>query len=128
VPTSAADGKETSMRIASLAIAGLVASTLVTASPARADPQSDAQELRRQISDLDANWASLTPQQRNQRIAGLQQQVTQVDLETRNGPRDQLAQVDAILLPSITQLAGLVGKAQTPPTSSCIFPACLPGL
>jgi hypothetical protein len=136
------------MRITAIVMAGLVATTLVTASPAQAEvtaqpalshfyrlqpsfslsPQSDAEELRRQISDLDASWDSLTAQQRNQRIAGLQQQVTQVDLETRNGPEDQLAQVDAILLPSLIHLADLVRKAQTPPTSPCIFPACLPGL
>jgi hypothetical protein len=136
------------MRITAIAVAGLVAGTLATASPAQAeaapqpalshfyplqpsfslDPQSDAEELRREISELDASWDSLTPQQRNQRIAGLQQQVTQVDLETRNGPQDQKAQVDAILLPSLINLASLVGKAQTPPTSSCIFPFCLPGL
>lgn len=126
--TSAADRKEASMRITATVLAGLAATTLVTAGPAWADPQGDAQELRRQISDLDGSWDSLTPQQRNQRIAGLQQQVTQVDLETRNGPKDQLAQVDAILLPSVIHLADLVRKAQTPPTSSCIFPACLPGL
>jgi hypothetical protein len=126
--TSAADRKEASMRITAIVVAGLAATTLVTAAPAWADPQSDAQELRRQISDLDAGWDGLTPQQRNQRIAGLQQQVTQVDLETRNGPKDQLAQVDAILLPSMIHLGDLVRKAQTPPTSSCIFPACLPGL
>ena len=128
VSTSAADRKESSMRITAIVIAGLAATTLVTAGPAWADPQSDAEDLRRQISDLDANWASLAPQQRNQRIAGLEQQVTLVDLETRNGPRDQLAQVDAILVPSIFHLADLVRKAQTPPTSACIFPACLPGL
>lgn len=126
---------ETPMRTVAIALAGLVAGTVITTSPAQAevtaqtppshfypqqpsfplDPQSDAEELRRQISDLDASWDSLTPQQRNQRIAGLQRQVTQVDLETRNGPQDQKAQVDAILLPSLAQLAGLVGKAaQTP--------------
>jgi hypothetical protein len=116
------------MRITAIVIAGLAATTLVTAGPAWADPQSDAQELRRQISELDGSWDSLTPQQRNQRIAGLQQQVTQVDLETRHGPQDQLAQVDAILLPSMIHLADLVRKAQTPPTSPCVFPACLPGL
>jgi hypothetical protein len=128
VSTTAADRKEASMRITAMVVAGLAATALVTAGPASADPQSDAQELRRQISDLDGSWDGLTPQQRNQRIAGLQQQVTQVDLETRNGPKDQLAQVDAILLPSMIHLADLVKKAQTPPTSSCIFPACLPGL
>jgi hypothetical protein len=129
-------------------MAGLVAGTLVAASPAQAEvtaqlplsqfyplqpsfslsPQSDAEDLRRQISDLDASWDSLTPEQRNQRIAGLQQQVTRVDLETRNMPQDQKAQVDAILLPSLIHLADLLRKVQTPPTSPCIFPFCLPGL
>jgi hypothetical protein len=60
-------------------MAGLVAGTLVTASPTRADvaaqpshfsplrpsfslsPQSDAEEVRREIADLDAAWGSLTP-------------------------------------------------------------------
>jgi hypothetical protein len=127
------------MKITLLAMAGLVAGTLMTASPAHADvprpqqpsfslsPQSDAEELRRQINDLDAAWDSLSPAERNQRIAGLQQQVTQVDLETRNGPRDQLAQVDAILLPSLIHLASLVRKSQGP-NQPCYFPACLPGL
>src|ERR1700722_1934736 len=135
------------MKITVIAMAGLVAGTLMTASPAQADvaaqpalshfyplqpsfplrPQSDAEELRRQINDLDAAWDSLTPAERNQRIAGLQQQVTQVDLETRNGPRDQLAQVDAILLPSLIHLASLVRKSQGP-NQPCYFPAFLPGL
>jgi hypothetical protein len=129
-------------------MAGLVAGTLVAASPAQAEvtaqpalsqfyplqpsfslsPQSDAEDLRRQIAELDASWDSLTPEQRNQRIAGLQQQVTSVDLETRNMPQDQKAQVDAILLPSLIHLADLLRKVQTPPTSPCIFPFCLPGL
>jgi hypothetical protein len=131
--------KKIPMKITVLAMTGLVAGTLMTASPAHADvarpmqpsfslsPQSDAEELRRQINDLDAAWDSLTPAERNQRIAGLQQQVTQVDLETRNGPRDQLAQVDAILLPSLIHLASLVRKSQGP-NQPCYFPACLPGL
>lgn len=136
------------MRITAIVVAGLLASTLVTASPAPAEataqpalshfyplqpsfsqsPQSEAEELRRQIAELDASWDSLTPDQRNQRIAQLQQQVTKVDLDSRNLPQDQKAQVDAILLPSLIHLADLLRKAQTPPTSPCIFPFCLPGL
>lgn len=96
--------------------------------PAPSDPLAEAEELRRQIADLDAAWDSLTPAQRNERIAGLQQQVTKVDLDTRDGPQDQKAAVDAILLPSLIHLADLLRKVQTPPTSPCIFPACLPGL
>ncbi len=124
-----------------IAIAGLVASMLLTATPARADvghlyplrpslslsPQGDADELRRQIADLDAGWDSLTPGQRNQRLAQLQQLVTQVDVETRNLPQDQKAPVEASLLPSILHLANLVRKAQGP-NQPCYFPACLPGL
>jgi hypothetical protein len=136
------------MRITAIAIAGLVAGTLVTASPAQTDvtaqpalthfyplqpsmplsPLSDAEELRRQIADLDASWESLTPAQRNQPIAELQQLVTNVDLETRNMPSDQKAPVRAVLLPSILHLADLLRGVQTPPTSPCIFPFCLPGL
>lgn len=96
--------------------------------PVQSDPFSEAEELRRQIADLDASWDSLTPEQRNQRIAGLQQQVTKVDLDSRNLPQDQKAGVDAILLPSLIHLADLLRKVQTPPTSPCIFPLCLPGL
>jgi hypothetical protein len=130
-------------------MAGLVAGALLAASPAHAqttaqptlghfyplqpppvqsDPFSEAEELRRQIGDLDASWESLTKEQRNQRIAGLQQQVTKVDLDSRNLPQDQKAAVDAILLPSLIHLADLLGKVQTPPTSPCVFPRCLPGL
>ncbi|WP_068177432.1 lipase chaperone [Mycobacterium sp. UM_CSW] len=130
-------------------MATLVAGTLAASSPARADepvqpapghtyplrpppaqgdPFAEADELRRQIADLDASWESLTPAERNQRIAGLQQQVTKVDLDSRNLPQDQKAGVDAILLPSLVHLADLLRKVQTPPTSPCIFPACLPGL
>jgi hypothetical protein len=136
------------MRITAIAVAGLVAGTLVIASPAQAEvtaqpalshfyplrpsfslsPMSDAEELRRQIADLDASWDSLTPEQRNQRIAQLQQLVTNVDLETRNLPQDQKAPVEAVLLPSIIHLADLLRKVQTPPASPCIFPFCLPGL
>lgn len=132
------------MGITAIAVAALVAGILmttgaaqaeVTAQPAlshfdplRLSPLSEAEELQRQISDLDASWDSLTPEQRNQRIAQLQQQVTKVDLDSRNLPPDQKAQVDAILLPSLIHLADLLRKAQTRPTSPCIFPACLPGL
>jgi hypothetical protein len=136
-------------RITAIIEAGLLAAAALTAHPAHADampqpaashfnplqpapvqsdPFAEAEELRRQIADLDASWDGLTKEQRNQRIAGLQQQVTKVDLDSRNLPQDQKAAVDAILLPSLIQLADLLRKVQTPPTSPCIFPACLPGL
>jgi len=135
------------MRITATAIAGLVAGTLVTASPVQADvtaqpapshfhplqpsfslsPQSDAEEVRREIADLDAAWGSLTPAERNQRLTQIQQQLTNLDFETRNMPQDQKAGVDLILLPSLVNLGRLVGKAQGP-DQPCYFPACLPGL
>src|SRR5262249_15657644 len=152
---SQARRKEPSMRITAIAVAGLMASTLVTASPAQAavtaqpvlshsyllqpsplspaprlggDPTSEAEQLRRQISELDASGASLTSEQRNQRIAQVQQQVTMVDKDSRNLPPNQKAAVDAIPLPSLIQLSELLRKAQTPPQGPCIFPFCLPGL
>jgi hypothetical protein len=115
------------MRITAIAAAGLVASTLVTASPAQADmtvqpatthfhplqpssplsPQSDAEDVRRQIADLDAAWDSLTPAQRNERFTQIQQSLTNLDFETRNMPQDQKAGVDLVLLPSLMNLGNL---------------------
>jgi hypothetical protein len=136
------------MRIIAIVEALLVAGALLLAGPVKAevlappapsqffplqpppslgDPMAEAEELRSQIADLDGAWDSLTPQQRNQRIAGLQQQVTKVDLDSRNLPQDQKAQVDAILLPSLGHLTALLMKAQGP-NQPCYFPACLPGL
>ena len=135
------------MRIIAIVEAFLVAGALLAAGPVKADvtaqpapshfyplqpappgdARAEAEELRRQIEDLDANWDSLSPAVRNQRIAGLQQQVTKVDLDSRNMPQDQKAGVDAILLPSLGHLAALVMKAQGP-NQPCYFPACLPGL
>jgi hypothetical protein len=131
------------MRITAIAVAGLVAGTLVTASAAQAevtaqpaqshfyplqpapspgDPASEAQELRQQISELHDNWDSLTPEQRNQQIAQLQQQVTAVDRDTRNLPPYQKAAVEATLLPSAMELADLLGKAQASnPQQPCIL-------
>ena len=120
------------MRIRALAIAGLAAGTLVRASPAQADvaaqpapshlqpsvplsPQSDAEDVRRQIADLDAAWDSLTPAQRNQRFTQIQQSLTNLDFETRNMPQDQKAGVDGILLPSLMNLASLYRKAKAVP-------------
>jgi hypothetical protein len=139
--------KKLSMKITVIAAAGAVAGTLITASPARADvatqpalthlypqqptfslsPQSDAEEVRREIADLDAAWGRLKPAERNQRLTQIQQQLTTLDFETRNMPQDQKAGVDLVLLPSLVNLGRLVGKAQGP-NQPCYFPACLPGL
>ncbi len=138
------------MRITATVVAGLLATALVTATPAQAevtaqpalshfyplqpasglqsDPRSEVQELLRQISDLDASWDSLTPAQRNQRIAGLQQQVTTVQRDVQNLPPDQRPEVQGMLGLAVIRLADILRKEQTPPTSPCIFPFCLPGL
>lgn len=94
----------------------------------QSDPKSEVQELLRQISELDDNWDSLTPAQRQQRIAGLEQQVTTVQRDLQDLPPDQRPEVEGMLGLAIIRLADLLRKAQTPPTSPCIFPFCLPGL
>ncbi|VBA58983.1 hypothetical protein LAUMK41_03255 [Mycobacterium attenuatum] len=141
--------KRTPMKIRTIAVAGLLASTLLAVAPAHAevaarplpiqvhplqpaprvepDPRSEVQELLQQISDLDDNWDGLTPQQRQQRVAQLQQQVTVVDRDTRNLPADQQPEVQAMLSMAVVKLVDLVMKAQ-PPGSPCYFPFCLPGL
>jgi len=127
------------MKITALAIAGLAVGTLVTASPAHADvprpqqpsfslsPQSEADDIRREIADLDAAWGSLSQADRQQRLTQIQNQLTNLDFETRNMPQNEKAGVDLILLPSLSHLAVLLGKAQGP-NQPCYFPACLPGL
>ncbi|OBF62091.1 hypothetical protein A5787_17200 [Mycobacterium sp. 852002-50816_SCH5313054-b] len=92
-----------------------------------ADPKAEVQELLRQITELDDTWDSLTPPQRNQRIAGLQQQVTVVDRETRNLPPDQQPEIEGMLGMAIIRLLDLTRKAQGP-NQPCYFPLCLPGL
>ena len=132
------------MRTIAIAVAALVAGALLTASPAQAglpvrpalspvqslgsDPRSEVQELLRQISDLDDSWDGLSPPQRNQRIAGLQQQVTKVQQDVQSLPPDQRPEVQAMLGTAVIRLANILRKEQTPPTSACIFPFCLPGL
>ena len=132
------------MRITAIAVAGLLAGTLLTASPVQAevtaqpalshfhplqpppspspsDPRSEVQELQRQISELHDGWDSLSPEQRNQRIAQLQQQVTTVDKDTQNLPPDQRAEVQAPLLSSAVELADLLGKAQSSAPQPCVL-------
>jgi len=138
------------MRITAIVLAGPVAGTLATANPAQAevtgqpvlshyyplqpspalqsDPKSEVQELLRQISELDDSWDSLTPAQRNERIAGLQHQVTRVQNEVRNLPPEQRPEVQASLGLAIVRLADVLRKEQTPPTTPCILPVCLRGL
>jgi len=117
-------------------MAGLVAGSLVTASPAQADvaaqpalthfypqqpafslsPQSDAEDVRREIADLDAAWDSLSPAERNQRFTQIQQGLTKLDFETQNMPQDQKAGVDLILWPSLISLGNLYRKIRASPS------------
>ncbi len=123
------------MRITAIAVAGLMAGTLATASPAQAEvtaspaltyfqplrpslplsPQSDAEDVRRQIADLDAQWDSLTPAQRDQRFKQIQNSLTNLDFETRNVPQDQKAGVDLILLPALGSLGSLYQRVRNQP-------------
>ena len=136
------------MRIAAIVAGGVVAGTLAMAIPAQAepatqpapshfyplqpppsaDPRAEVEELLRQISDLDDNYEGLTPAQRNQRIAGLQQQVTKVQNDVQGLPPEQQPEVQGMLGLAVIKLADILRKQQIPPTSPCIFPLCLPGL
>jgi hypothetical protein len=114
------------MKITATVLAGVVAGTLVTAGPAQAeftvppaltpvlklqaDPKSEVQELLRQISELDDQWGELTPAERNQRIAGLQQQVTIVDREARDLPPAQRPEVQAMLGVAVLRLLDILRK------------------
>lgn len=132
------------MRIAAIAVAGVLAGTLMTASAAQAemtarpvlshfyplqpppgpspsDPRSEVQELQRQISELHDSWDGLSPEQRNQQIAQLQQQVTTVDKDTQNLPPDQRAEVEAPLFSSAIELADLLRKAQSSAPQPCVL-------
>ena len=127
----------------------LVAGALMTATPAQAeltaqpapshfyplqpppgppaDPKAEVQDLLRQISDLDDSWDGLTPAQRQQRLAGLQQYLPTVDRDVRNLPPDQQPEVEGMLGLAVIRLLDLLRKAQGP-NQPCYFPACLPGL
>lgn len=124
--------KESAMRIKTVATAYVAAGMLVTASPAQAElmaqpalsptpiaqtePKAEVQDLLQQISELDDQWNSLTPAQRNQRIAGLQQQVTTVQNEVQNLPPGQQLEVEGMLGVAIVRLASILNKERlTPP-------------
>jgi hypothetical protein len=117
------------MKIMPIFQALLVAGALLAPAPARAevtaqpalshfhplqppgpDARSEVQELLRQISELDDQWNGLSPAERNRRIAGLQQQVTTVDRDTRNLPPDQQPEVQGMLTLAVIRLADIMGK------------------
>ncbi len=113
--------KEIFMRITAIVVAGLASSTVLTAGPVQAqvtapaalsrfyplqpppapgpqsDPRSEVEELQRQVSELHGSWDSLTPEQRQQRLALLQQQATTVSNDVQNLPPDQRPEVQARL-------------------------------
>ena len=95
--------------------------------PGPTDPRSEVQELLRQTTELHDNWDSLSPDQRNQQLNGLQHQATTVQNDIHNLPPDQQPEVESMLWQAVTELAGLLGKAQSP-NQPCFFPLCLPGL
>jgi hypothetical protein len=122
------------MRIAAIALAGLLASTALTASVAHADmmagpvpahvyplqppagpvvdpdPLVAVQNFQAQISDLHDNWDSLSPDERNRRLKVLQQESPLIDAETRNLPPGQQLQVEGMLLSATLQLADLLRR------------------
>ena len=122
------------MRIAAMALAGLVACTSLTASTAHADmmaapaqahfyplqppagpvvdpdPLVAVQDFQRHISDLHDNWDTLSPDERNRRLKALQQEAPLVDAETRNLPPGQQLQVEGMLLSATLQLADLLRR------------------
>jgi hypothetical protein len=55
-------------------------------------------------------WDSLTPARRNQRIAGLQQQVTKLQNEVQNLPPEQRPEVRAMLGLAVVRLADILRK------------------
>ena len=121
------------MRIAAIALAGLVAGASLTANTAHADvtagpvpahvfplqppgpvvdpdPVVAVQNFQGQISDLHDNWDALSPDERNRRLKVLQQEAPLVDAETRNLPPGQQLQVEGMLLSATLQLADLLRR------------------
>jgi hypothetical protein len=121
------------MRIAALALAGLVASASLTANIAQADvmpatqahfyplqpppgpvvdpdPLVAVQNFQGHISDLHDNWDTLSPDERNRRLKALQQEAPAVEAETRNLPPAQQLQVEGMLLSAMFQLADLLRR------------------
>lgn len=125
------------MRITVLVATGLLASTLMAAGPVQAatmappipsdfrplrpppglalDPKAEVQELLRQATELDDNWDSLSPAQRNQRLAALQQQTTTVQRETNDLPANEQPEVQGMLNLVVLKLADILGKQLSSP-------------
>lgn len=122
------------MRIIAIAVAGLLASTPLTAgiaqatattAPAQAhiyplqppsgpvvdpDPVVAVQNFQAHISDLHDNWDALSPDERNRRLKALQQEAPLIEAETRNLPPGQQLQVEGMLLSAMFQLTDLLRR------------------
>lgn len=98
------------MKIATILAAGLAVGALVTAGPARADAQSDVQELQRQTSELHANWDNLSQAQRSQQSSQLQRQAAIVQGEVNNLPPEQQPEIQARLTAVTFELADILRK------------------
>jgi hypothetical protein len=120
------------MKIAAIALAGVAATTVLTASTAQADvmaapatthfyplqpapgpvidpdPVVAVQNFQGQIAELHDLWATLTPDERNQRIKVLQQVAPLIEAETANLSPGQQLQVQGMLLGATFQLADLL--------------------
>ena len=120
------------MRIAAIALAGLVAATVLGANTAQADvmaapapshfyplqpppgpvvdpdPVVAVQNFQGQIAELHDTWGTLSPDERSQRLKTLQQVAPLIDAETRNLPPGQQLQVEGMLLGAVFQLTDLL--------------------
>lgn len=120
------------MRIAAIALAGLVATGVLTPGTARADvmaapapahvyplqppsgpvidpdPVVAVQNFQGQIAELHDMWGTLTPDERSQRLKTLQQVAPLIEAETRNLPPGQQLQVEGMLLGAVLQLTDLL--------------------
>lgn len=122
------------MKKAALAVglAGLVATTVLTANTAHADvvaapapshfyplqppavpvidpdPVVAVQNFQGQIAELHDMWGTLSPDERNQRLKTLQQVAPLIEAETANLAPGQQLQVEGMLLAATFQLADLL--------------------
>ncbi|WP_142277036.1 hypothetical protein [Mycobacterium asiaticum] len=103
------------MKKTAIAAAVLVATALATAGPAQADPRSEVQELQQQTSELHASWDSLTPAQRQERLAQLNRQTSIVQNETQHLPPEQQPEIELRLGQVALELADLLRKVWPAP-------------
>lgn len=102
------------MKIASIA-AAVLSAVAMTAGPARADALTEVEQLQQQTSELHATWNSLSPAQRQQRLAQLQQQSVVVQNDEQNLPPEQRPEVQARLTVVTLELADILRMAWPAP-------------